>query len=78
MSGPLSVLAPGLLEELTRHGYRPGPATKQLQLMSHLSRWLAVRNLDPLARNSSSATRWDRPPEPAGGLTSCSYPPARS
>jgi integrase/recombinase XerD len=46
MSGPLSALAPGFLEELFRQGYRPETAAKQLQLMAHLSRWLAARELD--------------------------------
>ena len=46
MSGPLSAVAPGFLEELLRQGYRPETAAKQLQLMAHLSRWLAARELD--------------------------------
>jgi site-specific recombinase XerD len=45
MSGPLSTFAPGFLDELFRQGYRPETATKQLQLMAHLSRWLAAREL---------------------------------
>lgn len=46
MSEPLSAFAPGFLEELLRQGYRPETAAKQLQLMAHLSRWLAARALD--------------------------------
>jgi integrase/recombinase XerD len=46
MSGPLSAFAPGFLEDLFRQGYRPETAAKQLQLMAHLSRWLAGRQLD--------------------------------
>jgi hypothetical protein len=41
----LSAFAPGFLEELFRQGYRPESAAKQLQLMAHLSCWLAVREL---------------------------------
>jgi integrase/recombinase XerD len=47
MSGPLSVFAAGFLEELLGRGYRPGTAAKQLQLMAHLSRWMAVDDLEP-------------------------------
>jgi integrase/recombinase XerD len=47
VSGPLSVFAPGFLEVLLRRGYRPGTAAKQLQLMVHLSRWMAARGLEP-------------------------------
>jgi integrase/recombinase XerD len=47
MSGPLSVLAAGFIEDLLRRGYRPGPAAKQLQAMAHLSRWMAARDLKP-------------------------------
>ena len=46
MSGPLSVFAAGFLEELLGRGYRPGTAAKQLQLMAHLSRWMAVHDLE--------------------------------
>jgi integrase/recombinase XerD len=47
VSGPLSVFAPGFLEELLRHGYRPGTAARQLQLMAHLSRWMQAHALEP-------------------------------
>ncbi|MGH2945304.1 MAG: hypothetical protein ACRDPC_03400 [Solirubrobacteraceae bacterium] len=46
MSGPLSVFAAGFLEELLGRGYRPGTAAKQLQLMAHLSRWMAAHDLE--------------------------------
>ena len=45
ISGPLSSSAPGFLEDLIRQGYRPATAAKQLQLMAHMSRWLAAREL---------------------------------
>jgi integrase/recombinase XerD len=44
--GPLAVFAAGFLEELLGRGYRPGTAAKQLQLMAHLSRWMAARDLE--------------------------------
>jgi integrase/recombinase XerD len=47
MSGPLSVFAAGFLEQLLGRGYRPGSVAKQLQLMGHLSRWLAAHDLEP-------------------------------
>jgi site-specific recombinase XerD len=46
MSGPLSVFAAGFLDDLVRRGYRPGTAAKQLQAMSHLSRWMAERDVE--------------------------------
>lgn len=46
MSGPLSVFADGFPEELLGRGYRPGTAAKHLQLMAHLSRWMAARDLE--------------------------------
>src|SRR4051794_30778712 len=47
LSGPLSVHAAGFREELLRRGYRAGTAAKQLQLMAHLSRWMAAQDLEP-------------------------------
>ena len=43
VSGPLEVFAAGFAAELARLGYRRTPATFQLQLMAHASRWLAAR-----------------------------------
>jgi integrase/recombinase XerD len=47
MFGPLSAFAAGFLEELLERGYRLGTAAKQLQLMAHLNRWMAARDLEP-------------------------------
>jgi hypothetical protein len=44
LSGPLLVFAAGFLEELLGRGYRPATAAKQLQLMAHLSRWMAAQH----------------------------------
>jgi integrase/recombinase XerD len=57
MSGPLSVFAPGFLEDLIRRGYQPGTAAKQLQLMAHLSRWLGAHELEPAALDRAQIER---------------------
>lgn len=43
--GPLSAFNGGFATELVRLGYRPNAAANQLQLMAHLSRWMAERDL---------------------------------
>ncbi len=45
VAGPLAVYRAGFCEELTAHGYTPGSAQLQLQLMAHVSRWLASQGL---------------------------------
>src|SRR4051812_14816654 len=45
VSGPLEVFAEGFAAELARLGYRRTPATFQLQLMAHASRWLQGEGL---------------------------------
>jgi integrase/recombinase XerD len=52
MSGPLSVFAAGFRDELEGRGYRPDTVAKQLQLMAHLSRWLAAHELELAALDS--------------------------
>jgi integrase/recombinase XerD len=47
VSGPLSVFVFGFREGLLRQGYTPGAAAKQLQLMAHVSRWMAAHDLEP-------------------------------
>jgi integrase/recombinase XerD len=44
--GPLEPYAEGFRSELAGRGYSPGAAAVQLQLMAHLSGWLAGRGLD--------------------------------
>jgi len=46
MTGPLTSFAEGFAAELSRQGYRPNAAANQLQLLAHLSRWLATKGLD--------------------------------
>jgi integrase/recombinase XerD len=45
VSGPLEVFASGFAAELARLGYRRTPATFQLQLTAHASRWLKREGL---------------------------------
>ena len=52
MSGPLSVFAAGFRDELEGRGYRPDTVAKQLQLMAHLSQWLAAHELELAALDS--------------------------
>ena len=46
VTGPLEQYAPGFVAELVGVGYRPVSAAFQLQLMAHLSRWLAGEGLE--------------------------------
>lgn len=55
ITGPLSPFAQGFAAELARQGYRPNAAANQLQLIAHLSRWLAARGMD--VGSLSSAVR---------------------
>jgi hypothetical protein len=58
VSGRLSVFVPGFREHLLRRGYSPGAAAKQLQLMAHLSRWLAARDVEPAALGRAQIARF--------------------
>jgi integrase/recombinase XerD len=49
VTGPLELDAPGFAGELARQGYTPNSAAVQLQLMAHVSRWLAARGRDAAA-----------------------------
>lgn len=46
MTGPLTPYAEYFAAELARQGYRPNAAANQLQLMAHLSRWLATQGIE--------------------------------
>jgi hypothetical protein len=47
VGGQLGPYAIGFRTELHRQGYSSSPAAGHLQLMAHLSRWLADRDLSP-------------------------------
>jgi hypothetical protein len=49
MSGPPAAVAAGFRDELLERGHRPGTVAEQLQLMAHVSRWLAAHDLEPYA-----------------------------
>jgi integrase/recombinase XerD len=42
VTGPLASYAEGFAAQLAEQGYRPNAAANQLQLLAHLSRWLAL------------------------------------
>jgi site-specific recombinase XerD len=46
ITGPLSSFAKGFAAKLAEQGYRPNAAANQLQLIAHLSRWLAAMGMD--------------------------------
>ena len=46
-SGPLAPFAAALVEELARLGYTATSATNVVQLVAHLSRWLAAEGIEP-------------------------------
>lgn len=47
VGGPLELYADGFRRDLASQGYSSSPASGHLQLMAHLSRWLADRDLTP-------------------------------
>src|SRR5579859_1780889 len=58
VSGPLVSFAAGFSDELVRSGYTPLSARLQLQLMAHLSRWLASEELDAAALTPAVVERF--------------------
>jgi len=58
VSGPLEPFAAGFAAELSRQGFTPGSACKQLTLFAHLSRWLATEGLEPGALSPELAERF--------------------
>ena len=53
ITGPLAAFADGFAAELSEQGYRPNAAANQLQLLAHLSRWLASRRQDATTLTAS-------------------------
>jgi integrase/recombinase XerD len=47
VTGPLAPFASGFVGELGRRGYSPVSAVAQMQLVAHLSRWMAARRVAP-------------------------------
>jgi integrase/recombinase XerD len=73
VTGPLASYAEGFAAQLAEQGYRPNAAANQLQLLAHLSRWLAIKGVDATslsvavlneflaARRSEGYTLWLSP-----------------
>src|SRR5882757_4798053 len=59
--GPLEAYAGSFRKELSRLGYSSSRAAGHLQLMAHLSRWLADIGLDPGELNVARAERFVEP-----------------
>jgi integrase/recombinase XerD len=60
ISGPLSRFAAGFREELLAGGDSPGTAAKHLQLMAHLSRWMAVHDVEAAVLGRGEIERFVR------------------
>jgi integrase/recombinase XerD len=56
--GPLAPYAAGFAVELVERGYRPRSVSGQLELMAHLSRWLADQGAGPDGLTPSMADRF--------------------
>ena len=56
--GPLAPYAAGFVVELVERGYRPRSVSGQLELMAHLSRWLAEQGVEPGGLTPGMAERF--------------------
>lgn len=72
VSGPLKPLAAGFAAELNRQGYARASQYGQLQLMAHLSRWLAARQCDLGALSGVGGERFLADRRAAGYRSHCS------
>jgi integrase/recombinase XerD len=70
--GPLEAFAHGFGIYLSRLGYRPISTAFQLQLMAHLSRWLAVVGLDASALTPTTVEKFFVTRRSAGYTNYCS------
>jgi integrase/recombinase XerD len=58
VQGPLAPYAAGFVVELVKRGYGPRSVRGQLELMAHLSRWLAEQDLESGALTQEAAERF--------------------
>ena len=58
MEGPLAPYAAGFVVDLVARGYRPRSVSGQLELMAHVSRWLAAQGLGPGGLTEEEAGRF--------------------
>lgn len=56
--GPLAPYAAGFVAELVGRGYRPRSVSGQLELMAHLSRWMAQEGVEPGGLTAEAADRF--------------------
>jgi integrase/recombinase XerD len=70
VTGPLERYAPGFLAELIAVGYKRVSAALQLQLMAHLSRWMAADELGPERLSLTEAERFLAARRAAGYMSS--------
>lgn len=66
VSGPLSSLATGFASSLVQQGYTRNSAISQMQLMAHLSRWLAREGVEARKLRAADVERFLRTRRGAG------------
>lgn len=71
VSGPLAEFGPGFASELLRQGYKTNSAGVQMNLMAHLSRWLADEGLDLHRLSDTEVERYLRVRRGAGLVIHC-------
>ena len=71
VSGPLAEFRSGFASELLRQGYKTTPAGVQMNLMAHLSRWLADQGLDVHRLSDTEVERYLRARRGAGLVIHC-------
>jgi integrase/recombinase XerD len=60
VSGLIAEFGPGFASALLRQGYKTKPAGVQMNLMAHLSRWLADEGLDVHQLSDTEVERYLR------------------
>lgn len=71
VSGPLAEFGSGFASELLRQGYTTKSACVQINLMAHLSRWLADQGLDVHRLSDTEVERYLRARRAAGLVNHC-------
>ena len=72
MTGPLTPFEAGFVAELQRHGYKRSSTNRHLQLMAHLSRWMANEGLEPEDLTCAAIERFAAARRAAGYRVHCS------
>jgi integrase/recombinase XerD len=71
VSGPLAEFGSGFASELLQQGYKTNPAGLQMNLMAHLSCWLADEGLDVRRLSDTEVERYLRVRRSAGLVNHC-------